>query len=255
MPVSVGTYYFLHEGSKEGQKPPVVLLHGAGGSNLFWPPEIRRLPGYRVYAPDLPGHGKSGGSGFQSISEYVISILDWLEAIGLHSAVFVGFSMGSAIALSLALDYPDQVKGLGLIGAGARLRVAADILRSASSQTTFENGVHNVVEASFSSSTPNQLKMLTEKRMKEIRQSVFLGDLIACDQFDVLERIASIHQPTVVISGSEDRLTPLKYSQFLADHIPGATLESISRAGHMVTLERPELVASILRGFLDRINY
>ena len=98
--------------------PPSYLIHGAGGHHLYWPPQIRRLTGYRVYALDLPGHGRSGGSGQQTIDSYTTAVKDWLIEVNLHSAVFVGHSMGSAIALSLALNYPDHVLGLVLIGGG-----------------------------------------------------------------------------------------------------------------------------------------
>ena len=63
MPVAADLYYHIYEGSEEGRRPPVVLIHGAGGTHLHWPSEVRRLPGYRVLALDLPGHGKSGGAG------------------------------------------------------------------------------------------------------------------------------------------------------------------------------------------------
>ena len=121
MPVAADIYYHYFEGSTEGAKPTVVLIHGAGGDHLHWHPNIRRLPDYRVFALDLPGHGKSGGRGQQSISAYAASILDWMEAMGLHSAVIVGHSMGSAVALKLVLDHPQHVLGLGLVGGGARL--------------------------------------------------------------------------------------------------------------------------------------
>ena len=86
MPVAVDFYYSVCEGSEEGLRPPVVLIHGAGGTHLYWPAEMRRLPGYRMYALDLPGHGKSGGRGQQSIPAYAQAVLEWLEAVGLHKA-------------------------------------------------------------------------------------------------------------------------------------------------------------------------
>ena len=80
MPIAVGLYYYAYQ-SQDKDKLPVVFLHGAGGSHLYWPATIRRLKDFRTYAPDLPGHGRSGGRGYQSISTYVHSIRDWMEAI------------------------------------------------------------------------------------------------------------------------------------------------------------------------------
>src|SRR4030042_2520041 len=108
MPNAAGIYYHAYEGAGGGKHPPVVLIHGAGGHHLYWPSQIRRMPGLRVYALDLPGHGKSEGRGEQSIALYAESILGWLLAVDIHRAIFVGSSMGRAIALHLALAHPQD---------------------------------------------------------------------------------------------------------------------------------------------------
>jgi pimeloyl-ACP methyl ester carboxylesterase len=74
MPVAAGLYYFAHNPG-EHNCPPVILIHGAGGTHLSWPAEIRRLQGQRMLAVDLPGHGKSPGLGKHSIPEYTQSLL------------------------------------------------------------------------------------------------------------------------------------------------------------------------------------
>jgi pimeloyl-ACP methyl ester carboxylesterase len=163
--------------------------------------------------------------------------------------------MGSAIAISLALDYPEHVLGLGLVGAGARLRVNPVLLESAASPTTFYSAVETVVQWAFSPQAPEQLTSLATRRMAETRPSVLHSDFIACAAFDETERIAAIHQPTLVICGQDDKMTPLRYSQFLADTIPNAELEVIPEAGHMVMLEKPLAVATALANFLDDIVY
>ncbi len=235
--------------------PAVVLIHGAGGTHLYWPSEVRRLAGYRVYALDLPGHGKSAGRGLQSIAAYAQAVKDWMSALGLHSAVLAGHSMGSAIALTLALEQADQVNGLVLLGAGARLKVAPELLENAASQTTYQNAVNMVIECSFGSGASPRLKELAAQRMSETRSSVLYGDFMACNTFDETERIEQIRQPALVVCGSEDRMTPLRQSQFLAEHIPGATLKTIPGAGHMVMLEKPQPVADSLIGFLEGVKY
>ena len=77
-----------------------------------------------MFTLDLPGHGKSEGVGRQDIAEYGKAVIEFMKAVRLSAVVMVGFSMGSAIALSLALQYRKRVLGLGLIGAGAKMRVA-----------------------------------------------------------------------------------------------------------------------------------
>jgi pimeloyl-ACP methyl ester carboxylesterase len=255
MPNAADIYYHLHLGGSEGLTPPVVLIHGAGGTHLYWPSEVRRLPGYRIYAPDLPGHGKSGGRGMQSIGAYSQALIDWMDAVDLHSALFVGHSMGGAIALALALDHPQRTLGLGLVGAGARLRVAPDILDQASNQTTFLSAVTAVITRSFSPHTPVRLTELAARRMAETRPSVLYGDFLACNEFDVRERLCEIHQPALVLCGADDQMTPVRHAQFLANGIPNAALKVIPAAGHMVMLEQPQAVAGSLGEFIGGIPY
>ena len=255
MPIVSELYYHVYEGSEIGQRPPVILIHGAGGTHLSWPSEMRRLPGYRIYAVDLPGHGKSLGRGRQSIDAYAQSVATWLGAVGLHSAVFIGHSMGSAIALTLALKYPQQVLGLCLLGSGARLKVSPDLIESTMSNTTFYNAIEKIINWSFAESAPESLTQLAAKRMAEVRPSVLHGDFLACDGFDVGDRLDELHKPLLLICGEEDKMTPLRYSQFLADRVTKARLDSIPGAGHMVMLEKPQEVAAVVSDFLEGISY
>jgi pimeloyl-ACP methyl ester carboxylesterase len=255
MPIAADIYYHAYEGGEEGERPPVVLIHGAGGTHLYWPSELRRLPGYRVFALDLPGHGKSGGRGQQSITSYAHSVLDWMQAAGLHSAVFVGHSMGSAIVICLAFEHSQHVLGLGLFGAGARLSVNPMLLESSASPTTFHNVVDTVVEWSFGPQAPPQLTELAARRMAETRPTVLHGDFLACDAFDESEHISEISKPALVITGAEDKMTPVRNAQFLAGAIPNAQLDIVPDAGHMVMLEQPQTVANALLSFLNGVSY
>jgi pimeloyl-ACP methyl ester carboxylesterase len=255
MPVANGLYYFTHQ-NRGVEVLPLVLIHGAGGTHLYWPPQIRRLPGYRVFALDLPGHGKSRGDrGCQSIGEYTQIILDWLEAVKLHRAVFIGHSMGSAIALNLSLEYPEQVLGLGLIGAGPQLPVNPILLEEASNTATYSRAVEMVVRWSFNPEAPINLLDLASRCITETRQSVFYGDLLACDAFDVKDRLEQIHCPTLIVCGEQDKMTPVRASQYLASQILDARLQLVAGAGHMVMLEQPDAVARLLLNFLAQNNF
>jgi len=169
--------------------------------------------------------------------------------------VFVGHSMGGAIAISLALDHPQHVLGLGLFGSGARLRVAPALLESAANPATFQNTIEMVVSHSFSPHAPARLVELASKRMGVTRPSVLHGDFLACDAFDEMERIDQITQPSLVLCGADDQMTPSRYAQLLADRLPRATLKIIPDAGHMVMVERPQVVAAALLGFLPSVHY
>jgi pimeloyl-ACP methyl ester carboxylesterase len=254
MPTTADIYYHPYQKNKT-DSPPIVLIHGAGGNHLYWPSEIRRLPDHRVFALDLPGHGKSGGHGLQTIQANALSILDWMEALGFHQVVFIGHSMGGAIALTLALQHQEHVRGLVLISSGARLRVAPIILENTTSPQTLPSALSAITNLVFSKHADPRLVELAERRMAETRLSVLHGDFMSCNSFDVMENLAAIRTPTLVLCGQEDQLTPMRYSQYLADHIPGALLKIIPKAGHMVMLEQPLSVANALSDFLATISY
>lgn len=254
MPVAAGLYYFAHN-PDEHNCPPVILIHGAGGTHLSWPAEIRRLHGQRMLAVDLPGHGKSTGLGKHSIPEYARSLLDFMDALGLYKAVFVGHSMGGGIALDLALDHPEHVAGLGLIASNARLRVAQAILDGLAHPTTAPRAIQTIVDWSFGPKVDESLKQLAARMLGETRPAVLAGDLVACNNFDVIQRLPEINLPTLIVCGTEDRMTPLRFSEALAIQIPGAALQTIDTAGHMVMLEQPRRVAGILNIFIKSIDY
>ena len=177
-----------------------------------------------------------------------------MSAIGLDRAVFVGHSMGSAIAQRLALDHPDQVFGLALIGSAARLTVNPVLISETAHQTTFQNAVERVIAWSFSPQTPQKIKSLVAKRLAETHPSVLHGDFLVCDSFDLTSRLHEIRQPTLVICGSQDKMTPVRNAHFLADNLPSARLDIIQGAGHMVMLERPQEVVASLAQFLRQIE-
>jgi len=254
MPTTTELYYFAHEAEDQTTKrPPVILIHGAGGTHLSWPPQIRRLADEKVYALDLPGHGKSEGTGRQSIDEYADDVITFMKELKIRAAVIVGISMGGAIALTLALKYPKQVLGLGLLGAGSKLRVDPTLLETAGNLNAFESTVDMVNENCFYSETSQNLVELSKRTMLEIRPPVLLGDLLACNEFDVSSRLETINVPTLIICGAEDRMMPLKFSESLRDGIAKSQLYILEHAAHMVMLEQPDAVADLLKQFIDKI--
>lgn len=228
--------------------PPVVLIHGAGGSHQHWLYQVRDLPGSASYALDLPGHGRSEGPGRDSISSYGDWLVAFLDAAELEQAVLVGHSMGGGISQDVALRYPQRVVGLGLVGTGARLRVAPAILDGI--RQDFDAAVRLVCDFAFGPEAPREMVRLGRRQMGETPVEVLYGDLVACDAFDLMERLGEIGAPAVVICGTQDQLTPPKYAVYLRDRIAGATLHLVEGAGHMVMVERPDAVAQALSAFL-----
>jgi pimeloyl-ACP methyl ester carboxylesterase len=251
MPEKGHIYYEHHRGasSPEG-RAPLVLIHGAGGTHLHWPPELRRMSGEIVCSLDLPGHGRSGGSPAKTIRGYAQSLVEWLDQLESEPVVLIGHSMGGAISMTLALDVPQRVHGLVLVGTGARLRVNPQILALTENEAMYPQAAELVTQWAFSEHADERMLELAQKRMAEVPARVVHADFVACDHFDVMERLREISTPTLVICGALDQLTPVKYSQYLAEHLPHASLAIVEDAGHMAMLERPVETARHVHDFL-----
>lgn len=251
MPVAAGIAYERHGGGPRNQgRPPLLLVHGAGATRLDWPASIRQLPGAEVLAIDLPGHGDSPGAGSDRIEAYRERVLAFLDALPVERATWVGHSMGSAIALSAALDSREHVAALILVGSGARLRVNPAILELVANEESRPDAIELFASACFGSDSSQRTIAPWRARLADSRG--LRDDLRACDGFDVMGRLAEITCPTLVVCGEEDRMTPLKYSRYLAEGIMGAELRLVPKAAHMVMLEKPRAVAEAMGTFLAR---
>jgi pimeloyl-ACP methyl ester carboxylesterase len=232
---------------------PLVLVHGAGGSRLHWPEAVCALPGRRVVALDLPGHGDSPGPAASSISAYAGEVLAALDALGLARAVLGGHSMGGAIALTIALEAPARVAGLVLVATGAKLRVSPLILEATADPATLASAARTMAEHAFGPGAAAALREEFARGLAATPPGVAHGDFRACDAFDVMARLGELRTPALVVCGGDDRLTPPKYAELLRDRIAGARLELVPGAGHMVMLEEPARVAAAVEGFLASV--
>jgi pimeloyl-ACP methyl ester carboxylesterase len=206
------------------------------------------MPRTTVYALDLPGHGRSKGDGCQTIECYAESVVTFLDAVNADQAVVVGHSMGGAIAQTLALQAGERTSAVVLVGTGARLRVAPAILEGI--QDDFDEAIDLITEYAWSPDTDSSLMAVGRETYRQSGPRVLLGDFVACDRFDIMTSLDGIRLPALVISGTADKLTPVKYARYLAEHIPDARLVTVEGAGHMVMLERPQQVADAVREFV-----
>jgi pimeloyl-ACP methyl ester carboxylesterase len=247
----VSMHYKEYAAGVSPSGPPLVLVHGAGGDLMHWPTDLRRLPGRRVYAIDLPGHGKTGGSVLPDIGAYAEAVNAWVAERGLPRFVLAGHSMGGAIALELALRHPARAAGLVLLSTGARLRVSPQIL--AGIQNDFGATVALLVKWMYGEAADPNLLRLGARRLREVQPEVLHADFAACDAFDRRADVSRITVPALVMCGDADVMTPLRSSEFLRDQIAGAELVVIPGAGHMAALQQPQLAAREVERFLGAL--
>jgi len=227
----------------------LVFVHGAGGSSLSFYYQLRHFRNSK--ALDLPGHPVAKPC--TSIEGYVEWVRGFNAARRYKDVVLCGHSMGGAIGLLYTLRYPEELRGLILVGTGARLRVHPKYLnRSQEPGEDLSRWLEGQREY-FKAVEPDLYQALM-RRAKEIGPAVELNDLLCCDRFDVMDRVHQIQLPTLVLCGSEDVMTPVKYADFLAQRIQGASEEIIPEAGHFVQLEKYQQVNRRIEEFLSGLR-
>lgn len=233
--------------------PAVCLVHGSGGSREAWTHQLAGLADIaRVVAVDLPGHGGSGGTVPRRIEDAAAVVAAFLDALGIARVVIGGHSMGGAIAQQFALSYRDRVEGLILVGTGARLRVLPQMLELLASD--YPKGIDLLMSLAVGANAPAALRASLHRATADNAPGVVLGDLQACDRFDVMSRLSALDVPALVICGEEDQLTPPKYARFLGERIAGASVTVIPGAGHYVQMEKPDETTRAIREFLTRLG-
>jgi pimeloyl-ACP methyl ester carboxylesterase len=250
VPRSGNIYYSVYPVG-HSDLPALILIHGAGGSSEIWPHQMRRLPGFRVFAIDLPAHGKSDGFLERSIAGNAARLSEWMQDIKLTQAVLVGHSMGAAIALILALQ-SSLITRLVLLGAASQFLVNPVLLEKLSIAGQAQQAVNMIVTWSFSSAANQQLRQTYSLQLNSNQPGVIRHDFLSCSAFDLAENVKKIRMPTLLLCGQNDVMVPLQRSQELGTQLVRGTLQVVKGAGHMLMQENPADVASIIGQFLGK---
>lgn len=245
---------FFKDVQPENKDPlaTLLLLHGAGGSHMSWRRQIEGISNrFRIIAVDLPGHGRSEGAGEATVSGYARYTAELMESLGLRNVILGGHSMGGAVALEIALRAPARVRGLLLVGTGARLRVLPAIFTMI--RQDFDIAMQGMANFMFGPDAAADL--IDEERQLLAKNStdIMLKDFTACDSFDVMSEVGSLKVPALIVCGGQDRLTPPKYSEFLHEKIRGSEIALFDRTGHMPMLERSNQFNERVSSFLMRL--
>lgn len=237
--------------AREPRTGTLVFLHGAGCDHHVAEPLAHALPDFDVVAPDLPGRGGTPGGPCTTAAESAAFVGAVMEALALREegalqrAVVLGHSYGGAIAIELALAR--ELRGLVLASTGARLRVAPNLLAAMGLQALASSQSRGLFGWSATADPSVVTRLDAHARMVPSATSV--ADWQAANAFDRLGQLDSLHTPALLLSGETDVLTPLKYAQYLAAHLPGAQLALLPRGGHMLPLDEPARIAPLIRAF------
>ena len=226
----------------------LLAIHGAGGDHRHWPAHLRNLPTADCILVDLPGHGRSEGSGRQSIDAYADFVESLVAALALDELTLAGHSMGGAILLTLALRRRPWLRGIVLVGTGAKLRVATDLLQLLGED--YAAAVELICRRAFSAAVSGPLLARLREGLLHTSAEVTRNDFLACDRFNAMDAIEAIRLPALIVSGGADELTPPRYGSYLQARIRGASHIIIPGAGHLMALEKPAALTAAVTAFM-----
>jgi pimeloyl-ACP methyl ester carboxylesterase len=222
--------------------PNLVFIHGAGEDKRIWDRQVSYFStAHRVLAVDLPGRNtRLSDPPFTTHEENAKDVIRQMDNAGMLKAVFVGHSLGGGVALTAALNYPERLAGLILVGTGARLKMHPDFLEKARQQAekpTARNEPPVPLDRTVAASVSQETLVYLRTRAMTAPPKTIYADFQANNGFDVMERIGNISAPALVIGADEDRMAPPKFSEFMAQKIPGARLVILNGCGHYPQVE------------------
>jgi len=244
-------YWMNDEGWVKGKKT-LIFIHGSGGDHKNWEDQYKHLDkDFNILAVDLPGHGRSEGKGEQEVIRYVEWVKKLIEALKLEKPVMIGHSLGAAISLTTAIHHGSMLSGIIPVGGGVRMPVNETILDGIRKDIT--PIISLVIKFSITKENRERLAGFLAEGLSAADPEVMYGDFLSCDRLDIAEAIAGIRIPTLIICGEEDKMTPPALSQFMQDHIPGARLALIPKAGHFVMMENAADFNKAVREFVQAL--
>ncbi len=257
----------------EGHGPPLILIHGYGGSMWQW--EYQQLPlaaRFRVITPDLIGSGLSDKPDLDYRPEDLIeSMRGLMDALGLSTATLVGNSMGGGVAIGMALTHPERVDRLVLIDGlpdHVRERLASPLMQRAVNTRvpvwlarlgnwlfpgTGTEAVLKEIVFDHALLTPAVLDRSTRNRQRAnmIAPLLSIRDSLPLWEQHFATRLNEIRHPTLILWGEQDRLFPPQVGRDLQATIPQARLIVIPDSGHIPQWEQPQAVNRHLIDFLQ----
>jgi pimeloyl-ACP methyl ester carboxylesterase len=244
-----------------GTGETLLLLHAFPLDREMWQPQLDGLAdSYRLIAPDYPGFGDSSAAEEGFTIEMLAEVMaDFLDVIGVTgTVVVVGLSMGGYVALAMARQQRQRLRGLILADTKAESDdETGKAGRDAMCSVAREKGAAGVIDQLLPKllGTTAQLDVVERVRVIASRQDpvAIVGALMALrDRPDATSGLEQITVPALVLVGEDDAITPPAVAQSLSERIMGSNRVVIAGAGHLSNLEAPEAFNAEIRKFVRR---
>lgn len=255
----MSVWYDVH-----GEGPAVALVHAGVADSRMWEPQLPAFSAaHTVLRVDLPGFGHSPFEGTQVSNRS--SVRDALDRAGIDRAAIVGVSLGGATALELALESPERVTALVLVGtglAGHEWSEEVESFGAAEEEALARGDLDAAITANLQMWLAGPRRSLDaidpslRGRVAEMQRDAFVlqkgHDDVRVVRLDPppSQRLGEIRIPTLIVTGDEDATDIHAIADKIGAGIPGAERATIADAAHLPNLERPEEFNRIVLDFL-----
>lgn len=246
---------------KLGSGVPVVFVHGLAEDGGSWSEVVRRLePGHCAYLPDLRGHGRTTvGNGNGTAAQLADDLAAFVETVT-GPAAFVGFSLGGVVVLEAALRRPDLVRKAIVVGTSSKVgRAAAGFFEERIGQV--QNDLAGFREALAADTAAQVVRNHVAVPAIAARRAEAVGEgagyinaaraMIAMANAPMTDRLRDIQVPVHIIQGADDVFCPRKAADILREAMPHASYAEIHDAGHLISVDQPDLLARELSRALN----
>ena len=238
---------------------PLVLIHGVGSEGQAWAGVVERLSdAFRILSFDQRGHGQSSlVQGRYEIDDFAGDVLALADHVGFARFDLAGFSLGGLVAQRIALSAPQRVLRLVLLSTVAgrtqeeRERVAARLqaLQAGDRGSHYDASLSRWLTESFQQRNPALIAHLRARNAQN-DPACYAAAYRVLAETDFGDEIAAIRIPTLVATGEDDMGSNPRMAAFMHERIAGSKLAILPGLRHSILMEAPDLVASLLRGFL-----
>lgn len=240
-------YKFLKISDQSDSQRNLVLIHGMFGGLSNFDPLIDCLDGYSIFVPDIPLYDlKKAALTIPGLADW---FHDFLVSQEIENPILLGNSMGGHIALEFAHKYPKEVRALILTGSSGLLeydfgssfpkRKSRDYLKERANMTFYDDLADDVIVEEILDVVNSRTKLLSLLKLTRSTHSHNMEDILS-----------EIHQPTLLVWGKQDIVTPPKVALKFQSLLPNSELKWIDQCGHAPMMECPDQFSALMKDFL-----
>jgi 3-oxoadipate enol-lactonase len=239
-----------------GSGPPVLLLHSTAGDRRMWDPlmPVLAAAGYRAVRCDLRGFGETPVP--DRPYDDARDVVDLLDLLGIRDAAVIGASGGGRVAIDVAARWPQRVSSLTLLCTAlyghqpsAELRAYGDRENALLEAGDVDAAVELNVRTWLGPSAGEE----TREKLGRMQRRAFEVQLAATEEFEPIRAeadLSAITAPSLLVSGAHDFADFRQIAVELSHRLPGARHLELAWAGHLPSMERPEVTNPLLVEFL-----